>query len=159
MASIVGILTAIFLLFSICTMRSSAEFDNDNRISRLEKLVESQNAEILSLRSEVAEIGVLKNNIRILVKENLDLKFLNENVKTHRAEMRDMKKEIRRQQLKTQYLETQLRISSLRLNNTCDLCYSTTTLTLGKTFHNEINQKTRKEDIGIFEKDPAVSKF
>lgn len=77
MASIVGILTAIFLLFSICTIRSSAEFDNDNRISRLEKLVESQNAEILSLRSEVAEIGVLKNNIRILEKENLDLKFLN----------------------------------------------------------------------------------
>ncbi|XP_063417180.1 uncharacterized protein LOC134699511 [Mytilus trossulus] len=154
MASIVGTLTSIFLLFFICTIRSSAEFDNDNRISRLEKLVESQNTEILSLRNEVAELGVLKNKIRILEKENLVLKFLKDNVKTHRAEMQDMKKLIRRQQLKTQYLETQLRISSLRLNNICNPCYSTTTPTLG---NNEINQETRKEDIGSPEKDPAVT--
>lgn len=159
MASFVGTLTSIFLLFSICTIRSSAELDNDNRFSRLEKLVESQSTEILSLRNEFADIGVLKNKIRILEKENLDLKFLKDNVKTHRAEMRDMKKLIRRQQLKTQYLETQLRISSLRLNNTCNPCYSTTTPTLGKTFHNERNQETRKEDISSSEKDPAVSKL
>lgn len=30
---------------------------------------------------------------------------------------------------------------------------------LRQTFNNEINQETRKEDIGIFEKDPAVSKL
>ncbi|XP_063417124.1 uncharacterized protein LOC134699463 [Mytilus trossulus] len=157
MVSFVGMLTTvIFLLFSIRTIRSSAGSNNANRISRLEKFVETQNAEIILLRNEVAEVRVLKNKVKFLEKQNSDLMFFKENVKTHRAEMRDMKEEVRRQKLKTQHLETQLRIIQLHFKDTG---HSTTIPNQGKTFENKINKEThRKEvDIDTFRKDPEVA--